>query len=469
VQGRHERRVVLRTLPVEDRSHLVLRAGAANGSPDQPLLRLIMGSAPSVHAIGAAQLIAWGVTFYAIPPLLPRVSAALDVSMSALSVAMTVGLVLNAFASLVVARWIHHKGARAPMVAGSILASVALVVLATSQTKVSALIAVAVLGAVHAALLYEPAFAAVSTQTSDPIARTRAIQVITFWGGWAALWALPTASLLGSWIGWRWTLVALAGLLAAHTIRVHASLPPPLVARRQADATRPPPISVALAAAFALGAFATTAIVVNGLLLLGDRSISITSASIVFASLAPFQVVGRFWFMRRRGRLARHDGSLPFVLVGTGLLALLAAPHFMSLAIFVVVFGAGAGLLTTVRAAVVVARLAPEHAAMQLGAYSFVGSIARALAPAGSGWIYFSVGYELALLTFAAMALVAAALVWRATARYSLVATPSAGFSAPCVRFSFSSLYRVFRTSTLSRRSRVNRNNSSITSITRSR
>jgi predicted MFS family arabinose efflux permease len=372
--------------------------------------------APSVHAIGAAQLIAWGVTFYAIPPLLPDISTALDASMPALSVAMTVVLVLNAFASLAVARWIHHEGARAPMVTGSVLASVALVVLATSQTKVSALIAIAVLGAAHAALLYEPAFAAVSTQTSDPVARTRAIQVITFWGGWAALWALPAASVLGAVIGWRSTLAALAGLLAAATIRVHASLPPPLVARRRAHALTPPPISAGLAAAFALGSFATTAIVINGLLLLGDRSIPVATASIVLASLAPFQVFGRVWFMRRRGRLARHDGSLPFVLVGAGVLALLGAPQLVSLAIFVVLFGAGAGLLTTMRAAVVVARLAPEHAAMQLGTYSFVASMARALAPATSSWIYVSVGYELALLTFAAMALAAAALVWRATA-----------------------------------------------------
>ncbi len=397
----------------------MLRTGTTGGSFDQ-LLRLTMmstsGRGPSIHAIGAAQLIAWGVTFYAIPPLLPLVSSGLDVPMSTLSVALTVGLVLNAFASLAVARWIHRKGARTPMVVGSIAASLALVVLATSQTTAIALAAIAMLGAAHAALLYEPAFAAVSTQTSDPIARTRAIQVITFWGGWAALWALPTASLLGTWIGWRWTLLALAALLAAHTIRIHASLPPPLVARRHPRSTTPPPISIALAVAFALGAFATTAMVVNGLLLLADRAIPVATASIVFASLAPFQVFGRVWFMRRGGQLGRHDGSLPFVLVGAGVLALLAAPQFAALAIFVALFGAGAGLLTTMRAAVVVARVAPEHTAVQLGTYSFVASIARALAPAASSWIYSCVGYEHSLVTLAAMALVAGALVWRATA-----------------------------------------------------
>ncbi len=371
--------------------------------------------APSVHAICATQLIAWGVTFYAIPPLLPRISSSLDVSMSALSVALTIGLVLNAFASLAVARWIHRDGARAPMIAGSIVASLALVVLATSQLDVIAFVAIAVLGAAHAALLYEPAFAAVATQTYDPIARTRAIQVITFWGGWAALWALPAASLIGAGIGWRWTLLAFAALLATSTIRVHASLPRPRVFR-SASTAKAPPISAALAFAFAFGAFASTSMAVNGLMLLGDRGISITSASIVFASLAPFQVFGRAWFMRRKGQLARHDGSIPFVLLGAGVLALLAAPQLVALVVFVVLFGAGAGLLTTMRPAVVVARLAPEHAAIQLGAYSFVASLARASAPAVSSWIYVSLGYELALVVFASMALIGAGLVWRATA-----------------------------------------------------
>jgi predicted MFS family arabinose efflux permease len=393
VQDRHERRRIL------------LR-GAVVGSRE--LLRVM-----SIHAIGAAQLVAWGVTFYAIPPLLPRIGATLDVSMSTLSVALTVALGLNAIASLAVARWIHHRGARTPMVVGTIVATTSLVVLATSPTGVVAVAAIAMLGAAQAALLYEPAFAAVATRTNDPIARTRAIQVITFWGGWAALWALPVASLLADAIGWRWTLLALAVLLL-YPLRVHASLPEPTVSRKPRAGTAPP-ISIGLAAAFAIGAFASTAMAVNGLLLLGARGLSISTASVVFAALAPFQVFGRAWFMRRGAQLARHDGSTPFVLIAAGLVALLAAPRWSALAIFIVLFGAGAGLLTTIRPAVVVARLAPEHAALQLGTYSFVTSLARAVAPALSSAMYFAVGYELSLVVLAAMAVAAAALVWRAT------------------------------------------------------
>jgi MFS family permease len=370
---------------------------------------------PSAHSIGAAQLVAWGATFYAIPPLLPRIGHHLSVSTSALSVAMTVGLVLNAFASLAVAGWIHRRGARVPMTLGSVVASCALVLLASSTTPATASIAIALLGGAQAALLYEPAFAAVSMQSADPVSRTRAIEIITFWGGWAALWALPTASFLGGWLGWRITLIVLALLLAGHTIRVHAKLPPPVFRRSAASASTGPAVSIGLAAAFALGSFATTAVVVNGLLLLADRKVSVETASIVFALLAPLQVSGRVWFMRRKGRLARHDGSLPFVLVAGGIIALLAAPHWLPLAVFVMLFGSGTGLLTTIRAAVVVLHVPPEHVARHLGVYSFVTSVARAVAPAVSASLHLGLGYGVSLLVVAAMAVIAGGLVWRAT------------------------------------------------------
>lgn len=391
---------------------------------DRELLQLAMGPrsnhAVSAHALGAAQLVAWGATFYALPPLLPRIGADLEVSISALSVAMTVGLVLNALGSLAVSAWIQRRGARGAMVTGSVVASLALVALAASPSGGFAFAGLALLGAAHAALLYEPAFAAVSSQSADPVARTRAIQVITFWGGWAALWALPAASVLGEWLGWRPTLLVLSALLALHTGRIHARLPPPVFRPARSTGDAAPPISRGLAAAFALGSFATTAVVVNGILVLAGRDVSLATASIVLALLAPVQVLGRVWFMRRRGRLGRHDGSLPFVLVGLGIAALLAAPELPALALFILLFGSGTGLATTIRAAVVVTHVSVEHAARHLGAYGFVTSLARALAPAVSSWLYLSVGYELALLAFAATALAAALLVWRHGVRHKL-------------------------------------------------
>jgi hypothetical protein len=205
-------------------------------------------------------------------------------------------------------------------------------------------------------------------------------------------------------------------LLAAHTIRIHARLPPPRYKRSPRVSGPAPAISSGLAAAFALGSFATTAMVVNGVHMLADRSVSLDAASLVFALLAPLQVLGRFWFLRRRG-LLRHDHSIPFLLVGAGVIALIAAPRLPSLALFIVLFGSGAGVLTTMRAAIVVSHVHAEHVAKHLGAYAFVTSIARALAPALSSVFYLAVGFEVTLLTVATMMLIASLLVCRATDR----------------------------------------------------
>lgn len=374
-----------------------------------------MTTTPSPHLIGRAQLVAWGATFYAIPPLLPAIHVEHGLSLATLSTAMSLSLALTAITSFGVSRWIARHGARAAMMTGTLLASLALVLLATSPNGAAAVGAIALLGVAHAALLYEPAFAAVSSQSPDPLTRTRAIQVITFWGGWAALWALPTTSRLSAVVGWRWTLVGMAVVLVMFTLRVHASLPAPRTTSRRTHIDQPPPISKPLAFAFGLGTFATAALVVNGFLFLGGRAVSVATASVVFALLSPAQVFSRIWFMRRGGRLSRVDGTLPFVCIGVAIVALLGAPRGPAFALFIVLFGTGVGLLTTVRAAIVVTRIAPEHAAIQLGRYGFIASIARALAPALSSWFYLRVGFEPALVTFAAMALAAASLVWRAT------------------------------------------------------
>jgi MFS family permease len=161
----------------------VLRT-ATRARGGRELLRLIMSlSRSQLHGIGAAQLVVWGATFYAIPPLLPRISAALDVTTTTLTLAITLGLVLNALLSLAVAAWIQRRGARGAMVAGSLVAACALLGLGTSPAAPIAFASLVLLGAAHAALLYEPAFAAISARTQDPAARTRGIQVVTFWGG----------------------------------------------------------------------------------------------------------------------------------------------------------------------------------------------------------------------------------------------------------------------------------------------
>lgn len=365
---------------------------------------------PSPHAIGAAQLVAWGTAFYAIPPLLPRIMRDLSLSATSLSLAMTTGLVLSALGSVAVGAWIQRRGARTPMVAGTMGATLALIGLAASPSAAGVLACLALLGVTHAMLLYEPAFAAIGTQTLDPVRRVRSIQIITFWGGWAALWAIPAATVLADRWGWRATLVLFAVLLLAQTLPVHRRLQPVRVLPRRASACSVR-LPRRLAVGFALGAYAATAIVLHGILLLTDQSVAAGAASMAFAMMAPVQIAGRAGYLGRRGRLAPHDDVLPFALLAGGLVALLAVPDATALVAFTILFGAGAGLMTTIRASLVATLVPADRLPVELGAMNLIISFARAAAPLGGAATYALLGFHGAVLVLVGCAVTGAALV----------------------------------------------------------
>lgn len=386
-------------------------------------------SLPSPHALGLAQLVAWGATFYALPPLLPRIMADIEVSATSLSVAMSAGLGLSAFGSLAVGAWIQRHGARAPMVGGTLLATLALSGMALSTSAGGVLVSLGLLGVTNAALLYEPTFAAVGTHTLNPIARVRAIQLISFWGGWAASWAIPAATLLSDAWGWRAALLSLASLLLLLTLPIHWRLPPAHAApytapHRTAPCTTHPPFR--LIAGFAVGACATGAILVHGILILLERGVDPDTATLVLALMAPVQVAARTWLLRRRGRLASHDHVLPFALIASGLGALLAAPRTPALVLFVVLFGAGNGLLTPLRAALVATLVPAEQLALQLGVMNLAISLARAAAPMLGAATYTAFGFHGAVLSLILLAIAGALLVSSRQPRPRLIASSAA-------------------------------------------
>ena len=377
---------------------------------------------PSAHAVGRAQLVAWGAAFYAIPPIVPSLLDELAISASTLGLAVGGGLVIAAFAAIPLGARIQRRGGRDVMTAGSIVAACALVVLACSSSSTGALVALVVLGGSHAALLYEPAFAALDATTSDPVQRVRAIHIITFWGGWAALVAIPLVTVMTAWIGWRGALVVMAALLLVFTLPVHLRLPAPLRARATiACDTRLPRW---LVTGFALGAFALAALSVHGIAMLVDLGVDAQTAALVFAVMAPAQVATRLYFLRRTG-LTDRDRILPFVLSAGGIAAMIAAPHPLALVLVSVLFGAGAGLMTTVRSAVLATTVPPHQFAIQLGAMNFVLGLARAGAPFAFAFTASQTGAVTALAGATLVAIAGGTIVW--SVRRASSCTPACG------------------------------------------
>src|SRR6266851_5508464 len=80
-----------------------------------------------VLALALAQLVAWGVLYYAFAILMGPMGADFGWSKTEMSGALSLGLAVTGVASYSVGRWIDRHGGRALMAAGSLFGSVLLV------------------------------------------------------------------------------------------------------------------------------------------------------------------------------------------------------------------------------------------------------------------------------------------------------------------------------------------------------
>lgn len=364
---------------------------------------------PSAHALGVSQLVAWGAAFYAVPPLLPRLARERNLSLGALSIAITLGLACNAAFVPLVMRWIARRGPREPLLAGSIAAMAALCLLASTSSRAGTVFGLVLLGASQAGLLYEPVFAIITLFSTNPTERVRALQIVTLWGGFAGFWAIPCATYVASSHGAGGALTTMAlALLIPIGVFAHAPAERPVVTREALTEQRSS--SLHLPMAFALSTLAITAVSVQGPAWLIQSHFDEATAAAAFALLAPMQVMGRLWLLKLRPARALQTVSMPFVLVAASLTSLLILPAPWCVAAFVAMFGAGSGMATTARAV-----LLSSSSSGQLGASGLSTGAARAIAPACAVWLHESAGHAATLLLLSALAATAAALLRRAS------------------------------------------------------
>ncbi|HEX6363724.1 MAG TPA: MFS transporter, partial [Albitalea sp.] len=127
----------------------------AGAEPRRPLWRV-------VFALGLTQIIAWGSLHYSIAVLAPDMAATLGVSVPLVLGCFTGALAMSGLAAPTAGRWIDRAGGRRPMAAGSVLAALALVLIAGAQHPAVFLAGWLLAGAAMSATLYDAAFATLS-------------------------------------------------------------------------------------------------------------------------------------------------------------------------------------------------------------------------------------------------------------------------------------------------------------------
>jgi MFS family permease len=335
------------------------------------------------------EVTSWGVLYYAFPILAPSISADTGWSLPAVTAGFSIGLVVSAVAGVPVGRILDRVGPRPVMTTGTLLAIPATLALAAARSLAEFLGAWVLAGLAMSAVLYQPAFAALTRWYGSR--RLTALTILTLAAGLASTVYAPITAALVSHLSWRQTYIVLAVMLAVITLPGHViglrlpwtgaercphrSRPPDAVARSGAF--------IALAAGMSLAAFAVYAAVVNLIPLLHQRGLTTSEAAVALGLGGVGQVLGRLGYGRLTAATDVRTRTAIVLLAAAAtiiLLGLLPGPA-VALVIAAVLAGAARGIYTLLQATAVTDRWGATHYGRLNGLLSAPSTLAAALAP----------------------------------------------------------------------------------------
>lgn len=317
--------------------------------------------------LAITETVSYGVLFYAFPVFIAPMEAEFGWTRGALSGAFSLSLLITGLVALPVGFWLDKRGARLLMTAGSIGATVMVLLWSRVNTFPEFLAVMALMGFFGAAILYEPAFAVIATWFARK--RGRAMAIVTFIAGFASTIFTPLSHALLEAHGWRQAILILAIILGAITIPLHA-----LFLRRKptdlgleadgeampAKANESPPINLRavlrsryfwlLTLAFSLSTLSIYAVRIHFIPLLISVKIQPGSAALASGAIGVMQVVGRMIFAPVETRFSSRTMAIGvFVLLSASLAILLLGSAPWLIVLFVALFGMAIGTHTLTR------------------------------------------------------------------------------------------------------------------------
>ena len=351
---------------------------------------LMQSLTPLISALGIAQIISWGSLFYAIGVLGPAMRAELGVSELFLFGAFTAGLIVSGTLAPAAGRAIDRRGGRFVLSLGTVLAVVAMALLAMAHSAWVMVLGWLVAGASMAACLYDPAFATLSQHAGARY--RRAVTALTLFGGFASTVFWPLSHLLLEAWGWRITFAIYAGMHLFICLPIHRLFVPKhsrITRGEEAAAEGAAPLAPSarlrwLTVSFALATFVFGVIAVHLISLLTSAGLSAAQAVTISMLVGPMQVAGRIIEYGFSGRVrAVTVGLVAFALMLLALVALISVEGFgIAAIVFVVAYGFGNGVLTIVKGTAPAELFGRDGLGALLGHLSRAGLYAKAVAPA---------------------------------------------------------------------------------------
>ncbi|WP_207476382.1 MFS transporter [Arenibaculum pallidiluteum] len=307
----------------------------------------------TVLCLGIGLLVSWGVSYYLIGVFGDRIAADLGWRLPLVHGGFTAALLTMAVVSGAAGRLIDRHGGRWVMAAGAALTAIGCIGLASSSSVVPYYASWICLGVSMRLTLYDAAFASLA-RIGGAEARGAMAQV-TLFGGLSSTVFWPVGDMLAEWLGWRGAVLVYGGLSLA-SVPLFLGIPgagrEPAHAQDRPGGAGPPPgdtsAGVLYALAFALAHFLSSALSAHLIGLLAGLGIAGSAAVWIGTLRGIGQVAGRFCQVLFGARIHPADLNALAMLVLPVAFAvgLLGGGHVAFAALFVLVYGAGHGVLT---------------------------------------------------------------------------------------------------------------------------
>jgi len=376
----------------------------------------------TVAVLGTTQTLSWGASYYLPAILATPIAAEFGLSRAAIFGVFSGALLLTAVLGPAAGRAIDSRGGRDVLAVSNVVFALGLLMMGLAPGPLVFALAWAVMGAGMAMGLYDAAFAALAGLYGKDARAS--ITGITLIAGFASTVGWPATALMEAEWGWRgacfgWAALQLLLGLPLNRFLIPRVPPPEKAVAPSATAPegKAPRLRDMALLAFVLAAAGFSASALGAHLpgLLQAAGATATAAVAASALLGPAQVGARileFGLLRKMSPLvsARIAASLHPIAVG----ALLAGGAPMAAA-FVLIHGAGNGMLTITRGTLPLALFGPVGYGRRQGIITAPARAAQALAPYGFGLMVDAQGAQALWLTAAlGLAAMAALFVLRA-------------------------------------------------------
>ncbi|WP_439576185.1 MFS transporter [Phreatobacter sp.] len=345
--------------------------------------------------LSVTQMVGWGTTFWLPSMLVGPVGREIGLVPEIVFAAVTVMLLVSAVVAPSIGRLLDRSGARWPMVAGSLIFALALVVL-SQAVGTSSYLAAWVLVGIGTPLALSQAAAAAMVQRAGAGAR-QAIGMLMLVGGLSSTVFWPLAAWLDASVGWRGACLVFAAIHILVCLPIHLiALARPSRVESTVDEVipsvpEPPALTAAerrhafilMASAFSLTGFVSWGLPLQIVEILKGYGHSVAFAIFAGTLMGPAQVIARLGemiFGRRLGILM--VGVISAALMPLAVMLPVLGPQSPVLACaFVIGYGLAAGAMTIVRAVAPLALFGAATFATMSGWLAVPQSIAFAIAP----------------------------------------------------------------------------------------